>query len=380
MTSIAPPLTLDRERAFEPTLLARIAALAVAIRLALWGLGLVVTGYLAAPFGPALFLWSRWDAPHYLDVARFGYAPHGADALWIAFFPMYPFLVRMFSIVFGDLILSGLLVSLATGIGCAYVLAKLVMIDGTQEEANRAWLLLFAFPTAYFLSAPYSEGIFLFSVLAALYAGRTKHWVAAGLFAAMATASRLVGLAVMPALMVEALWPMTPVREQIKRLGAIAVGLVGIVTYLGINYRAYGDPLHFLAAERGRPWFQHAVAPWTPIIEAFHSLILPTESGTWYWFIYPARIGAFAIAVGVMIWGWRRLRPSDHVFAWTALVLSLMESRLISLPRYILALYPIPLILAYKIKNKTAFTTLIVVCFALQAYLFSRYALALWAF
>jgi hypothetical protein len=254
------------------------------------------------------------------------------------------------------------------------------MLDGTPDEANRAWILLFAFPTAYFLSAPYSEGIFLFSVLAALYAARTKHWVAAGLFAAMATASRLVGLAVMPALAVEALWPMTTVREQVKRLAAISVGVTGIVTYLAINYRAYGDPLHFLAAERGRPWFQHAVPPWTPVIEALHALILPVSTGTWYWFVYPALLGAFAIAVGVMLWGRRLLRASDHVFAWTALGLSMMESRLISLPRYILALYPIPVILAYKIKNKTAFVTLVVACFALQAYLFSRYALALWAF
>src|ERR1043165_6922815 len=124
MTSIAVPVTLDRERHLEPSLLGRLFGVAVAIRLALWGIGLAVTGYLAQPFGPALFLWSRWDAPHYLDIARFGYAARGQDALWIAFFPMYPFLVRVFSVLFGNLILSGLLVSLVTAVGCAYVLTK----------------------------------------------------------------------------------------------------------------------------------------------------------------------------------------------------------------------------------------------------------------
>ncbi len=380
MTSIAAPLTLDRDRRAELQTIGRIAGMAVAIRAALWAVGLVATGYLSAPFGPALFVWSRLDAPHYLDIARYGYAAHGQDALWIAFFPLFPFLVRVVSIVFGDLILSGLIVSFVAAIGCAYALTKLVQLDGTTDEANHAAILLFAFPTAYFLAAPYTEGVFLFSVLAAIYAARTKHWVGAGLFAAMATASRLVGLAVLPALAVEALWPLTAVREQVKRLAALSVGISGFVTYLAINARAYGDPLHFLVAERGKPWFQHAVWPWTPIFQAWSQFVYPRADGTWFWFVYPARVGAFVIAVGLMIWGAKRLHLSDHVYAWTALGLSMMESRLISLPRYLLALYPIPIVLAYKLKDRRAFVTVVVVCFALQAYLFSRYALALWAF
>jgi Gpi18-like mannosyltransferase len=380
MTSIAAPITLDRDRISTRSTLGRIVGMAVAIRLVLWAVGLAVTGYLAAPFGPALFVWSRWDAPHYLDIARYGYAAHGQDALWIAFFPLYPFLVRLVSVVFSDLILSGLIVSFFAAIGCAYVLTRLVELEGTTDEANHAAILLFAFPTAYFLAAPYTEGIFLFSVLAAIYAARTKHWVGAGLFAAMATASRLVGLAVLPALAVEALWPLTNAKEQMKRLAALSVGITGFITYLAINARAYGDPLHFLVAERGRPWYQHAVWPWNPIFQAWSQFVYPRWTGTWFWFVYPARMGAFIIAVGVMIWGAKRLRAADHVYAWTALGLSMMESRLISLPRYLLALYPIPIVLAYKLKDRRAFVTVVVVCFALQAYLFSRYALALWAF
>lgn len=380
MTSIAAPITLDRERVIDPTLLRRIAGWAVAIRVALWAIGLAVTGYAARPFGPTLFLWSRWDAPHYLDVARYGYAAHGQDALWIAFFPLYPFLVRAVSVLFGNLILSGLIVSFLTAVGCAYVLTKLVALDATEEVARHAAILLFAFPTAYFLAAPYSEGIFLFSVLAAIYAARTKHWVAAGLFAAMATASRLVGLAVLPALAVEALWPLTNAREQIKRMAALSVGISGFVTYLAINARAYGDPLHFLVAERGRPWYQHAVWPWHPLAESVSQIVYPRASGSWFWFVYPARLGAFAIAVGLLIWGWRHLRASDHIFAWTALALSLCESRLISLPRYLLALYALPIVLAYKLRSRMAFVTVVAACFALQGFLFARYTLALWAF
>ncbi len=378
MTAVAEPLVLSRSR--DLPLVGRLVGWAVAVRIGLWSIGLLVTGYLVRPLGPALFVWSRWDAPHYLDVARYGYASRGPDALWIAFFPAYPFLVRMASVLFGDLILSGLIVSLACAIALGYVLAKLTMIDGSELEGRRAALLLFAFPTAYFLAAPYSEGIFMLAVVSAIYAARTKHWVAAGLFAALATASRLVGLAVLPAIAIEALWPLTDWREQIKRIPALSVGITGFITYIAINYRAYGDPLHFLVAERGKPWYQHAVFPWHPLIEALEEFIVPSVRGTWFWYVYPARLGALAIAVGVLIWGWRRLRPADHVFAWTALTLSMLESRLISLPRYILVLYPIPIVLATKVKNRAAFATIVAGSLALQGYLFSRYALGMWAF
>src|SRR5204862_5770061 len=101
MTSVAEPLAL--ERTSDLPLVGRIAGWAVAIRVGLWALGLIVTGYAVQPFTPALFLWSRWDAPHYLDISRYGYAACGPDALWIAFFPVYPFLVRITSFLFGNL-------------------------------------------------------------------------------------------------------------------------------------------------------------------------------------------------------------------------------------------------------------------------------------
>src|SRR5438067_1835801 len=154
MTAISPSTAVD----YAPTrgLVPRIVALAVAIRVGLWLVGLWATGYAVRPFHPALLLWSRWDAPHYLDIARYGYSARGPDALWIAFFPMYPFLVRVVSMAFGDLIMSGLVVSFLASIGSAYVIAKLVELEGTPDESWRAVVMLFAFPTAYFFAAPYS--------------------------------------------------------------------------------------------------------------------------------------------------------------------------------------------------------------------------------
>jgi hypothetical protein len=357
--------------------LASITTIALVIRAALWGIGLAVTGY-AFRFGPtALLVWVRWDAPHYLHVAATGYVGHGPNALWIVFFPLYPALVHVFSLLFGNLTVSALVVSLVASVGAAWFLYKLVELDGDAAEAWRAVLLLFAFPTAYFLSAPASEAVFIATVVASVYAARRDKWGWAAFAGMLATASRITGLALVPALFFEAMRASGADRR--KRLFATACAPLGFVAYLAINQSIFGSPLHFLKVERQPPWYQKAVPPWHPIAEAVG--VLSTHAKAWtQWSYLPSRLGAFVVAVAVLAWGWRRLRASDHAFAWTALVLSLGGARLISLPRYILGIYPIFIVLAYKLRNRAVFWTIVALGFAAQGFLFARYAGGLWAF
>src|SRR5947209_17984214 len=49
-----------------------------------------------------LSIWNRWDAPHYLDIARMGYVSEGVEARWIVFYPLYPWLIRAFAFVLRD--------------------------------------------------------------------------------------------------------------------------------------------------------------------------------------------------------------------------------------------------------------------------------------
>jgi hypothetical protein len=177
-------------------------------------------------------------------------------------------------------------------------------------------------------------------------------------------------------LLVAAVWPSRPGRT--RRLASVATVPLGFVAYLALNQSIFGSPLHFMKVERGRPWYQQAVPPWHPLVEAVAKL---GHRSAWnYWFVYPARLAAFAFAAAILVWGWRRLRASDHVFAWTALAMSLSGARLISLPRYVLGLYPIFIVVAFKLRRRWLFWMVIAVSFLAQGYLFSRYARALWAF
>jgi hypothetical protein len=61
-------------------------------------------------------------------------------------------------------------------------------------------------------------------------------------------------------------------------------------------------------------------------------------------------------------------------------VLSLGGARLISLPRYVLGLYPIFIVLAFKLRRRPVFYAALAVGFVAQGFLFARYAGALWAY
>src|ERR1044072_1122967 len=64
-----------------------------------------------------LAIWNRWDAPHYLDIARLGYVSEGVEARWIVFFPLYPWLVRISTYVLRDGLLGAFFVSGVASVG-----------------------------------------------------------------------------------------------------------------------------------------------------------------------------------------------------------------------------------------------------------------------
>jgi len=116
-------------------------------------------------------LWNNWDTPHYLKIAKEGYSSStvGERHLLIAFFPLFPLITKLFSFVFQNYLLSGLIVSnIAYGFAVFY-LYKLVRLDFERSDALRTAIYFSIFPTAYFLHAAYTESLFLALTINGLY-------------------------------------------------------------------------------------------------------------------------------------------------------------------------------------------------------------------
>jgi mannosyltransferase PIG-V len=284
--------------------------------------------------------WERFDALWFLRIATAGYAAGDGSA---AFFPLYPMLIRIVSPVLGGHPLAaGLLLSNAAFLCALVVLYFLTSSEFDERIARRTVLYMAIFPTAYFFLAPYSESLFLFLVVASLWAARRGKWPLAGVAGALAAATRNVGVLLILPLAVEAV---RQYRERGDRLaprllwsGAVAVG---ILAYLGFWQGFAGDalaPLHQQAT-----WQREATFPLATAVsgtrEAFRWIgIYPGGYHLLDWLLV---VPALAAAV----WVTMRARPTFAVYTWASLLapLSLVFSPrpFMSLPRFLLAVFPL---------------------------------------
>src|SRR5215204_6144045 len=248
-----------------------------------------------------LALWNRWDAPHYLDLARTGYVPTGVEARWIVFFPLYPWLVRAAAVVLRDELLAAFFVSGLASVAAGLLLYRLARADGEAEEVARgAVFYLLVFPTAYFLHIGYNESLFLALVLGAFLAARARCWWAAGL---------LGGL---PALAFEA-WEeyrSAGRRARAEWLWLLLVG-AGFGVYLFINWWVLGDPRAFLKMQ-GEHWFKSPTWPWVGIKGSWNAVwgLAPSEALMVGW----QELFFILLGLGLTVWAWLRLRASYAVW------------------------------------------------------------------
>jgi Gpi18-like mannosyltransferase len=146
-----------------------------------------------APGDALLGVWVRWDAIHHLNLALRGYAdvPVGDTV----FYPLYPLLVRGLAGLFGgDVLLAALLIStLATWAAFA---ALYRLAEAWQGPATARWavLSLAAFPTSFYLLAPYSESLFIALTIGAFLAAYEDHWWIAGALGLAASLTRGPGV------------------------------------------------------------------------------------------------------------------------------------------------------------------------------------------
>jgi hypothetical protein len=141
---------------------------------------------------PWLEPWQRWDTPHYQAIAEHGYGAF-ENALFTP--PLFPLLMGVTAPLFaGNTLTSGLFISGLAFLACLFAIHQIARLElGSESDAFRATLFLASFPTVFFLAAAYSESLFILGAMMALYSARKNRWIAAGLWGAVAAATRTPG-------------------------------------------------------------------------------------------------------------------------------------------------------------------------------------------
>jgi Gpi18-like mannosyltransferase len=304
----------------------------------------------------AIAAWNGWDAPHYLNLAQYGYESTGERSVGIVFYPLFPWLTRLVGWALGDDYLVGaFIVANVASFVAVFLFDRLVRLDHDVATTRQAVWFFCIFPLSYFLHIGYTESLFLALALGAFLAARTGHWPLVGLLGAFACLTRVNGLVLLPALAIEALLQYRQTRCLNLRwawLGLIPFGFGG---YLLLNYRVTGDPFAFVRFTREH-WYKSLATPWDGIRAMITSAVWRPPIDVISYVVQQT----FFLAVSALgaAFAWFKLHPSYAT--WIALNLLLITSTtfIYSLPRYTLIFFPLPILFALLGRRPTWHTAL----------------------
>lgn len=303
-------------------------------------------------FFDALDFWTCTDSGHYLDIARDWYLSEGSmDRLvQLVFLPGYPVIVRLFSAMTGDTLVAGLIVSALCFAGANVMLYKLVRLDADHDTAFRAVKFLSLSPAVFFFVAPMSESLFLLCTLSCLYLVRRGKMLPACCFGAYAAFTRSPGII----LLVPVIFELVQRRAKLKDYLSVLIIPLGFAAYCLINYLVAGDAFKFMEYQHEHwnqqlGWFFNSAAYQTENAVYSFSQNKPNFFGLWL-----PNILAQLISLALMLFAVKKLRSSYTAYFLAYFIVTMGATWLLSAPRYIAALFTVPVALAAVTQNKKA--------------------------
>ena len=191
---------------------------------------------------------ARADGNWYISIAQLGYdpRPYSAErqANW-AFFPAYPLLLRFVSRLTGDPPLTGILLSTLFLLPALFLLHRTALAFGLDAAAaDRTVFYVAAFPVSYFFSLPQTESLFLLLTVGSFYAAKRERWWIAGVLGAFASATRVTGVLLLPALAVLYWETYRTLRPRLNFLPLLLIP-TGLLSFMFFLYRTTGNALAF---------------------------------------------------------------------------------------------------------------------------------------
>ncbi|MBI4973580.1 hypothetical protein HZC27_03155 [Candidatus Roizmanbacteria bacterium] len=289
--------------------------------------------------------WANFDGIHYLDIATQGYT---TDA---RFMPLYPLIIKLLSYLIPSPFIMGFILSNIFFLMSLFVLGKLLELDFENKRITWTIIFLLLFPTSFFFGSVYSESLFLLLTLLSFYFARKKQWLPAGLFGALTSATRVVGIILLPALLVE----YAILRKKtMKDLLSILLAPFGLILYAAYNFVRWGNPLYFLQAQgelsNGRAVNSIILPP--QLIYRYIKILFTVSPIQYDWWIALLEFGVFWFGIFLIYAMWKqKIRLSYFVFAILGMLIPMMSGTLTGFPRYILPLFPLFIVMS-GVKNK----------------------------
>ncbi len=329
----------------------------------------------------------RTDAQHYINIAKYGYAANVEDGhvYLIVFFPLYPWLIRLLTLITRNYEVSALIISYLCFSGAIVYLYKLLRIDYNKKTTYNAIYALCFFPFAFFFGGIMTESLFLFIVCSFLYYLRKHKYLPVTILGFLAGMTKVQGNFLALCIIAELCtserlfkkiktgeWPQA--LKKIFFTGIKCVPMVGgTVVYLIVNYMVEGDPFRFLTYQREH-WGNYLAPPWNTFD------YLKGYSSTWFsgWgmAMFLPEFLLMIITLAFLILAFKyKLHPTYLVYFVVFYLITYSSSWLISGGRYTSNIIPLFVTIGVflskhkKVRNPyLVFSLIFMICYMTASY------------
>lgn len=354
--------------------------------------------------------WKQFDVGYYMHIASHGYwdpklpvtyLPDGSRTEFpeaVVFFPLWPKLVGLLSVPFGQtfwhtyyvgLVLANVLVLITFWL--LYRLIAERFDDGTARWA--VFFLAFS-PFSVTFAAGYAEALFIPLTLAVFLLVRRDRWLLAGLVGALVTLTKpngvLVGILFAVVLVQRYGWRGLFTRHEIgaklKIVGSAAMIPLGLLAYMAYLWLKWDDPLAFTRWQKDF-WGRTLQWPWETVAKAVENVFLTPSTYT--------KIGQFNstdslwellflfLPLVALALTWKKLPLEYSLFAVAIFLMSIAvptgaEEPLASIGRHMAGAFPVAVAYALLSKKVRAQQLLMVVTLAFFGLFTAYFAVGRW--
>jgi Gpi18-like mannosyltransferase len=296
------------------------------------GAGSIISGVLTS-----------WDGLWYLEIVRQGYPSSIPPNITYdqlearaAFFPLYPWTVRIVDAILpgGDTV-AALSVNFVLGAVSVVLVGLLARRLYSVNVAARAMTLYAIFPGSAILSFAYSEALLIVLATACLIFLVDERWLLAGLAAALATAARPNGVAVVAACVVASALAIRRSRQWWS-LVSVALAPIGFLLFQWYIDRTTGERGAWFRVQR-EAWSEGTSFGATAVVNTVGFLTSPLSSPT------DALTALTMAALLAMVFCAWRARLSWILVAYSAVVIALMliPETVTARPRFLFTAFPL---------------------------------------
>lgn len=328
------------------------------------------------------WIWGfgNFDGVHYLRLVIYGYE---GSQFSQAFFPLYPLLIKLLSFNNHYFITASVISNVSFLIGI-FIYYKLLRFDFNEKIAFKSVLLLLAFPTAFYFASVYGESLFFTLTVVCFFFLRKKKFMEAGFFAALASATRILGLIFIPIFIVEIYLSFKKEKfkinnEQfIKSLISVIFIPLGTIIYMWYLKIAFNNPLYFLTSQPafGAERSSIPIVMLPQVIFRYIKILFSVPINSWHFFSSALELSFTIAAIALLVISFKKIKIIYWLFAFGCLIIPTFTGTLSSMPRYILMIFLLLPILVENIKRY--FILLLILFIILEMLLTSLFIRGYW--